>query len=566
MKFSEMKYSRPDMEKIKCSAKQTAENLRNARSAEEAKNVYDNFNAVADNFATMNTLTLIRHSINTEDEFYDKENEFFDEANPMYAEYVLEVNKALAECPVRAELENIFGSLMFKNIDISLKAFSPEIIPEMQEDNRLTTEYQKLIASAQVDFRGEKRTLSELTPFKQSADDSIRHSAWAAESNFYSINGDTLDRIFDDMAALRDKMAKKMGYENYVPLGYCNMLRNDYTEEDIKKFRESVIKYLVPAADSIYREQAKRTGVNYPLKYSDTPLGFRSGNALPKGTADDILNAGKKFYHELSPETAEFIDFMFDNELMDVLSRKGKAAGGYCTDIPDYKSEFIFANFNGTAGDVEVITHEAGHAFAGYTARDIYPSDLRSPTMESCEIHSMSMEFFAWKWAEDFFGNDADKFRYQHLCDAIKFIPYGTMVDHFQHIVYENPSLTPKERHDEWKKLTKIYMPWIDLDGSPFYGEGRAWQRQIHIYENPFYYIDYCLAQTASLQFWALMQNDFDGAWERYMKVVREGGRKTYSGLIALAGFDSPFAEGGSALKIVADAAMKWLSEHEINE
>lgn len=564
MKFSEMKYTRPDVDKIKEAADRTVNALRNASSAEEAKQAFDDFNTCADTYATMNTLVLIRHSINTEDEFYDKETEFFDEENPKYSEYIQNVNRALAESPFRKELEDIFGSLMFKNIDIGLKAFSPVMIPEMQEDNKLTTEYQKLIASAQIDFNGEKLTLSQLTPFKQSTDDEVRHAAWAAESGFYSSKGEQLDEIYDKMVSLRTKMAEKMGYENYVTLGYYNMLRNDYTKEDIAKFRESVVKYCVPVAERVYKAQAERTGCPYPLKYSDTPLNFRSGNAVPKGTAEDILAAGKKFYHELSPETAEFIDFMFDNELMDVLSRKGKAAGGYCTDIPNYKAEFIFANFNGTSGDVEVITHEAGHAFAGYTARDIYPSDLRSPTMESCEIHSMSMEFFAWKWAEDFFGGQADKYRYQHLCEALKFIPYGTMVDHFQHIVYENPALTPAERHAEWRRLTGIYMPWIDLDGSPFYGEGRAWQRQIHIYENPFYYIDYVLAQTASLQFWALMQEDYGEAWSRYMKLVRCGGRKTYSGLLAEAGFDSPF--GGNALKTVADAAEKWLDTHKICE
>lgn len=564
MKFSEMKYTRPDINELKTAAESCVSELENADSAEAAKAAYDKFSKCADSFATMLTLAMIRNSINTEDEFYDKENEFFDEHGPLCSEYVQNVNKALAGCKYRKELEEIFGSLMFKNIDISLKAFSPEIIPEMQEDNKLTTEYRKLIASAQIDWNGEKLTLSQLRPYEESADDETRHKAWAAESEFYSSAAEQLDGIYDKMVALRDKMAKKMGYENYVTLGYYNMMRNDYTKEDIEKFRQAVVKYCVPIADKIYRRQAEKTGCPYPLKYSDTLLKFRSGNAVPKGSPEDILAAGKKFYHELSPETAEFIDFMYGNELMDVLSRKGKAAGGYCTDIPDYKSEFIFANFNGTSGDVEVITHEAGHAFAGYTARDIYPSDLRSPTMESCEIHSMSMEFFAWKWAEDFFGDDAGKYRYQHLCAALKFIPYGTMVDHFQHTVYENPGMTPEERHEEWRRLTALYMPWINLDGSPFYGEGHAWQRQIHIYENPFYYIDYCLAQTASLQFWALMQEDFDLAWQRYMKLVKCGGTKTYSELIATAGFDSPFGE--AALRQVAEAAEKWLDETEFPE
>ena len=253
---------------------------------------------------------------------------------------------------------------------------------------------------------------------------------------------------------------------------------------------------------------------------------------------------------------------MLENELMDVLSKKGKAGGGYCTEFADYKLPFIFSNFNGTADDVEVITHEAGHAFAFYTARNIIPSTNKSPTMESCEIHSMTMEFFGWKKSDEFFGNDSRKFRYSHLFGALTFIPYGTMVDHFQHIVYENPELTPKQRHDVWRELLGQYMPWLSLDGSPFYGEGKGWQRQIHIYENPFYYIDYCLAQTAALEFWVIMQESHEEAWERYMKLVRKAGTQTFNELLETAGLKSPFEE--EALKEVASAAEKWLSENSL--
>ena len=276
-----------------------------------------------------------------------------------------------------------------------------------------------------------------------------------------------------------------------------------------------------------------------------------------------MLDAGRRFYHELSPETAEFIDFMYDGELLDVLSRKGKAGGGYCTNLPDYKAPFIFANFNGTSGDVEVITHEAGHAFANYVARDVVPSDCQWPTMEACEVHSMSMEFFAWPWAESFFGEDARKFRYTHLADALCFLPYGTMVDHFQHIMYEKPECTPEERNRIWKELTAVYMPWMRLDDAlPFYGEGRAWQRQRHIYESPFYYIDYCLAQTVSLQFWAEIQKDPQAAWENYMAYTRPAGTKTFTELVAGAGLDSPFGE--AALRTVAETASAWLDAYDL--
>ncbi len=562
MKFSEMKYERPDMDKIKDEADRIMKSFDSAGSFDDAEKAFLEWDSFSSHTDTMMSIAYTRHSIDTTDKFYDEEVEYIDEISPVLAEMEQSFTKLLVNSRFRPELEEKYGSLMFKNGEIFLRSFSPEIIPETQQTNKLETAYQKLLASAQIDFEGEKRTISQMHPFKESADDDIRRRAWIEEGRFYSEHEDELNDIYDKMVSLRDKMAKKLGYDNFVKLGYLQMTRNCYTPEDIDKFRSSVLKYIVPIADKLYREQAERTGMSYPLTFADAALRFRDGNPLPQGSAEDIINTGRELYHELSPETAEFIDVMLENELMDVLSKKGKAGGGYCTEFADYKLPFIFSNFNGTADDVEVITHEAGHAFAFYTARNIIPSTNKSPTMESCEIHSMTMEFFGWKKSDEFFGNDSRKFRYSHLFGALTFIPYGTMVDHFQHIVYENPELTPKQRHDVWRELLGQYMPWLSLDGSPFYGEGKGWQRQIHIYENPFYYIDYCLAQTAALEFWVIMQESHEEAWERYMKLVRKAGTQTFNELLETAGLKSPFEE--EALKEVASAAEKWLSENSL--
>ena len=562
MKFSEMQYVRPDVEKIREHAEKIKNDFLSADSFESADNAFIEWDRLTAHTDTMMTLAYIRSSIDTTDEYYEKEVEYIDECSPIFTDIQQSFTKLLVNSKFRPQLEEKYGKLLFLNGEIFLKAFSPEIIPETQETNKLETEYQKLIASAQIDFDGEKRTLSQLFPYKQSADDDIRRSAWLKESEFYTQNGKQLDDIYDKLVKLRDKKAKKLGYENFVKLGYLQMNRNCYTAGDIEKFRKAVVKYIVPVADKLYRDQSERTGLSYPFTFADASLRFRDGNPKPQGTPEQILETGKQLYHELSPESAEFIDTMTENELMDVLSKKGKAGGGYCTQIADYKVPFIFANFNGTADDVEVITHEAGHAFAFYIARNIVPSDNQSPTLEACEIHSMTMEFFGWKKSDEFFGKDAQKFRYNHLFGAVTFIPYGTMVDHFQHIIYENPSMTPAQRHEVWKELSAVYMPWMKLDGSLFYGEGKGWQRQMHIYENPFYYIDYCLAQTAALEFWTIMQKSHDEAWERYMKLVRKAGTQTFDELIQTAGLNSPFDE--NTLKEVAETAEKWLENNKL--
>ncbi|MCI5948125.1 MAG: M3 family oligoendopeptidase [Oscillospiraceae bacterium] len=564
MKFSEMKYERPSLDEAKKELSSLIAHLENAASYEEAKKVFLEKETFTKHVETMGTLASIRHSIDTRDEFYDAEVKFFNAAGPELQEYFQKWTEAMLKSPFRADFEKEYGDLMFKNAELDLKSFSPEIIPEMQQENDLTQEYEKLLASAAIEFEGKTYTISQLTPFKQDPDDERRLAAWKAEGKWYKDNGEKLDEIYDKLVHLRDTMGKKLGYEGYTTLGYYRMMRNCYTKEDIEKFRKAVVKYLVPVADGIYKEQAKRLGKTYPMSFADNALMFRSGNPVPCGSADDILKAGKKFYDELSPETSAFFNMMLDNELLDVLSKEGKEGGGYCTGIMDYGVPFIFANFNGTQHDVEVVTHEAGHAFECYTNRDRIPSEYIWPSMEACEVHSMSMEFFSWGWAKDFFGDDTDKFLYSHLAGALTFIPYGTMVDHFQHIVYEKPDMTPKERHGVWKELLGVYMPWVRLDGDiPFYADGEGWQRQHHIYSSPFYYIDYCLAQTVALEFWAMLRHDRKNAWEHYMAYTKQGGSKVFTELLSGAGLQSPFDE--KCLLDVCGEAEKWLKNFDLS-
>ena len=563
MKFSEMPYTRLDMEEIKRQVQSLTDGLRAAESYEIAKELFLAKEQLEKKVMTQSTLAQIRHDIDTRDEYYDQETRFWNKAMPELEEYMQQWTLAMLESPFRPDFAAEYGELMFVNAEIALKTFSPAIIPELQRENDLTMEYEKLLASAQIPFEGGVYTLSQMTPFKNDPDDALRLAAWKAEGAWYKEHQADLDRLYDELVHLRDTMGKKLGYEGYTTLGYYRMGRNCYTKEDVEKFRAAVRRYLVPLAADIYKEQAKRLGKEYPMSFADNALTFRSGNARPFGTPEEILAHGQKFYDELSPETGEFFRVMRSQELLDVLSTEGKAGGGYCTAIPDYSVPFIFANFNGTQGDVEVVTHEAGHAFAAWMNRDRVPMEYVWPGMEACEVHSMSMEFLSWPWAEGFFGDDTRKFRYSHLAGALTFIPYGTMVDHFQHLVFEKPDMTPAERHAVWKELLGEYMPWMRLDGDiPFYSEGEGWQRQHHIYSLPFYYIDYCLAQTVSLEIWALQQKDPKDAWKHYMAYTLQGGSKTFVELLKNAQLETPFDE--NCLRTVCTAAGNWLAAYDL--
>ena len=558
MKFSEMKYERPDFDQLISRMTELTKALSEAKDYESAKDTFLSQQELMSRVMTAETLVSIRHSIDTRDEFYDEEQKVWNSTTPKLEEYMQQWNMAMLKSAFRPQFEEEYGKLMFTNSEIGLRTFKPEMIPMLQEENQLADDYESLLASAQVEFEGKTYTLSQMTPFKNDPDDRRRLDAWVAEGKWYKANQPEMDRIYDRLVHLRTDMGRMMGYENYLPLGYDRMTRNCYTKEDISAFREAVVKYLVPVVSDIYREQAKRLGKEYPMSPADCALAFRSGNPEPAGTPQQILEQGRIFYTELSPETEEFFNHMLDNELLDVLSTEGKASGGYCTEIPEYKCPFIFANFNGTRGDVEVITHEAGHAFEAWMNRNRIPLDYHWPSMEACEVHSMSMEFFAWPWTDGFFGEDSRKYLYTHLSGALKFIPYGTVVDHFQHSVYENPDWTPRQRHDEWKRLMGIYMPWIRLDGAiPFFSEGEDWQLKHHIYSSPLYYIDYCLAQTVALEFWSMIQEDVNKAWDKYMAYTVMGGSKTFTELLADAGLVSPFDE--ECLRKVCADADRWL-------
>ena len=562
MTFSQIPYQRADLAAWKRQMEDITARFRTAKTFEEADAAYREADSFDEEYQTMLTLARVRSNMDTRDEFYDAEVSYYNRETPKLQPLHKAWTQATLESPFRKQLEEKYGKVTFVNAEMAAKAFAPELVEDIQKENELKQRYSKLIASAQIPFRGETYTISQLSPWKGNPDDTIRLEAWTAEGNWYNEHGAELDEIYHELVQLRTAMGKKLGYEGYTPLGYLRMRRNCYGEQEIDKFRMAVQKYLVPLAKKLYIRQAKRQGRQFPLNFADKDLAFRSGNPRPLGDPEDILAMGDKFYAELSPETAEFWSFMRRHEMMDVESRPGKAAGGYCTRVASMHSPFIYANFNGTSHDVEVVTHEAGHAFAGFVNRDRVPTATIWPSMEGCEVHSMSMEFFAWPWAEGFFGEDARKFRYTHLMGALTFIPYGTMVDHFQHIIYEYPEFGPQERHQVWQELLGVYMPWVRPGDVPFYGEGKGWQRQSHIYASPFYYIDYCLAQTVALDFWARIQEDPKAAWDTYLKYSRLGGTMVFTDLLKEAGLGDPFNE--ETLKKVCTAADKYLEDYDL--
>lgn len=543
MKFNEYVYTRPDFETLKNTFYQALEIFNNAKTANEQIEAMATISQLRLDFSTMENLAYIRHTMNTQDAFYADEIAYFDEMNPLMAELENAFYQALLSATFEADLQKRFGSLLFEKARLKQKTFNKAIIEDMQQENKLTTEYRKLLASAKIEFEGKTRNLSQMAPFAQSKDRDMRKRASQAVSAFFSDNESTLDRIYDDLVKTRNTMAKKLGYSSFVQLAYDRLGRLDYTASDVKNYRDQVYEALVPVVKSLVSRKGKRLGIE-DMKSYDLSLEFLSGNPTPKGEREWMVKQATEMYEAMSEETKEFIHFMTDKELLDLDAKEGKSGGGYCTYIPNYSSPFIFANFNGTSHDVDVLTHEAGHAFQVYSSRHFEVSEYFWPTYEAAEIHSMSMEFFAWPWIDKFFQEDTDKYKFSHLAGALTFIPYGVAVDEFQHAVYENPELTPEERKLKWRDIEKKYLPYKVYDNDPFMERGGFWFRQSHIFEVPFYYIDYTLAQVCAFQYWAKDQQDHASAWNSYVKLCQMGGSKTFLDLVKSSGLDSPFVSG----------------------
>lgn len=544
MKFKDMPYERIDFAKAKAELSEIMEKSKAAKSGEEQFEIHKMFYRLNDKIQTQVTLCSIRHTIDTTDEFYEKEQNYYDEQIPEYSNLCVEYQKILFYSPYREVLEEKIGQVAFKNMEIAMKSVSEEIIPLMQEENTLVTEYEKLLASAKIPWGEETLNLSLLTPYLKHKDAKIRREAQEKQNEFFLSIQDKLDELYDKLVKNRTLQAKKLGFETYTPLGYLRMQRNCYGREEIENLRRQVKEVWVPFAESIFEKRKERLGLS-KLSYTDEVVYSPKGNPQPEGTPEEILQAGQQMYEELSPETKEFFDFMMDNELLDVFGRKTKAVGGYMTYIPDYKAPFIFANFNGTSGDVDVMTHECGHAFQGYLAAEDPIREHADIGMETAEIHSMSMEFFTEPWYSLFFGKEtAQEYTDMHLEDAVIFVPYGCMVDEFQHIIYDNPNLTPKERKQVWKDLERDYKPHLFYDGLKFFENGCFWQKQHHIYSFPLYYIDYVIAQLCAFEYKIWMDKDRKAAWQSYLKLCRMSAAKFHTELLEEAGLETPFKNG----------------------
>ena len=548
--FQNMPYVRPDMEGLKACTEKTIDALRDAASYEAARDALFALQGAEEAAFTMMSLASVRNTIDTTDPFYEGEMKWLREQNAAMIPLRKAYREALAASPFRPQFEAEFGKQMFRMIDASLKTSDERIIPDVIREGELCQKYQKDSALAVTQFRGEQCNFYGLLKHMESPDRQERKEAFHAWAALYEKISPDLDAAYDELVHLRDKMAHTLGFESYTDLAYLERRRFDYTQDDAANFRKQIKQIVTPAVAAIRERQRQLLGVD-KLRYYDEALIFPEGNADPEGTMDELVQKALTMYQQMSPETGEFFEFMVKYHLFDLETRPGKRMGGYMTSFPGYQAPFIFSNFNGTSADVDVLTHEAGHAFQGYLAmRSIPVSMLSGSTSEINEIHSMTMEHFAYPWMESFFGEKAEKYLTAHLIGAISVIPYMCVVDEFQHRMYEQPDLDAHGRRQVWRAIEKEYMPWRDYDGEPFLEEGGFWMQKQHIFLYPFYYIDYALAQMCAFQYYGRMKIDRPRAWADYLRLCRAGGTKGYFELLEVGDLLNPFRDGTVAASV----------------
>ena len=532
------------MEAVRRCYEQAISVLNSASGYAEARDAFFAVQEQEKQAYTMLSLCAVRNSINTADEYYDGEMKWQRKENASLIPLRKRYQEALVGCAFRADFEKEFGLQLFRLLDAALKTTDEVIIQDSIREGDLRQAYQKETALAATEFRGERCNFYGLLKHMESVEREERKAAFRAWAKLYEEISPKLDEQYDELVQLRAGMAEKLGFDCYTDLAYLDRRRFDYTQEDAANFRAQIREVITPAVAEIREKQRQRLGVD-KLRYYDEALIFPEGNADPIGDLNELVRKAQRMYREMSPETGEFFDFMVDYHLFDLETRPGKRMGGYMTRFPAYQAPFIFSNFNGTSADVDVLTHEAGHAFQGYLAmRSIPVSMLSGSTSELNEIHSMTMEHFAYPWMGSFFGERSEEYLTAHLIGALSVIPYMACVDEFQHRVYAEPDMTAKDRRRVWREIERTYMPWRDYDGEPFMEEGGFWMQKQHIFLYPFYYIDYALAQMCAFQYYGRMKTNREGAWKDYLRLCRAGGTKGYFELLETGNLLNPFREG----------------------
>ena len=492
-----------------------------------------------------------------------------DEAKGAYLDFVENIEPHLKERffklatkfvahPERGNLPEARYEILNRDWQSMVDLFREENVPLETEESKLGQQYQEKMGGLTVEFQGEEKTLVQMGVYLQETDRSVREEAWKLVANRRLEVADECDAQFEQLKALRMKIAGNAGYSDYRDYKHIAKGRFDYQPEDCFKFHEAVETVVMPAYNALLAERRSKLGLESvrPWDTSVDPDGLEP--LKPFTEVEDMVSKSKAIFDHVDDELAGGFQTMRDRKLLDLANRKGKAPGGYQSSLPEARLPFIFMNAVGLQRDVETLLHEAGHAFHTLAAQEEDIHEYQHAPLEFCEVASMSMELVGNEHLEEFYSEeDCVRARRQHLEGIISLFPWIATVDAFQHWIYTNPDHSVEERDAAWNGLLDRFGGDIDWSGHEL-ARTKMWHRQTHIFLVPFYYIEYGIAQLGALGVWNNSKSDRSKALADYKQALALGGSRPLPELFAAANI--PFRFDTEAFKPLIDLVQSELA------
>ena len=538
--MNNLKYEQPNIESDTKEYERLLVELNSAKSAEEQLKIIEEINAIRDNFFSMYWLSYINYLLDVNSDFWNEQENFFAKNDPIMNNLKLKYYAVLNNSEFKDELKSVIGDKVFRIAKLEVSLLSDEIIEDRIKEKELRNAYSKIIGSAKIKFREEELTLKQLSKYLSSLDREERIEASQKATEFFESVEEEIDNILDRLIKIRNNMARNLGFKSYTDMSYVEMRRLDYGRSEIESFRNQIVKYVVPFVGKLKELQKESLGLD-KLKYYDEGVLFKDGNQTPKGDTKWIVEQASKMYKEISPKLHYLFRKMVDENLMDLDSRQGKSSIGITTYIPNHKVPIFISSFNGTAGNIATLTHEFGHSFQLYSSKDLKYYENWWPTFDTCEIHGESMNLLTLPYAKLFFDEDHQKYTYANLLGTLSNLCYISLIDEFQHAIYDEENLSIEGRKTRFRELEKKYMPWVDFEANDYLEKGNGWQKIDHIFSTPFYFIDHALGKAVALQFYAQVIENPNETWNKYIDFCALGGRYSFVESIESIGFKNPF-------------------------
>ncbi len=505
----------------------------------------------------------IRMTCDTENkELEDAFTFFMMEIQPKIQPYADKLNRKLMESPFVKELEPAKYFTYLRNIKKNIDLFREENIPLQAELSVMAQQFGAISGKMTVEVNGREYTLQQASKFLENHDRNLREEVYRKVNERRMLDKETLNDLYSKLVEKRNLVAKNTGFENYRDYKFAEMGRFDYTKEDCFNFHESVKQHVMPLADKIYQYKKEKLELD-SLRPWDTeaePAGINPLN--PFTGSEELIQKSIDCFNELRPFFGDCLRKMKEIGHLDLESRKGKAPGGYNCPLAESGAPFIFMNAAGQMGDVTTMLHEGGHAVHSFLAHNLELSGFKEYPMEIAEVASMSMELFTMDHWHVFFDNKEDlkRAKIHQLERVITIFPWIAIIDKFQHWVYENPSHTNEERIAKWVAIQNEFSsPVIDFSGLEEYRKYN-WQRQLHLFEVPFYYIEYGIAQIGAIGLWKQYKENPAKALDNYINALHFGGTKTLPELFKAAGLEFNFSpEHIKELMIFIDKELRAL-------